>query len=256
MKIDLHDFNLRIRTLQLVNHVLMIYGIIAVALGWITPWYLLAGFLTYLWFGTIGVCVGLHRYFSHRSFKTSKFWHVFLALSGTLTTVGSVIGWVGLHRYHHLNTDTDEDPHDPRRIGILRAWFYFWKPSKFTKKYIRTELQDPVLVFMHRHYFKIIFAYIALLAVINPWLVIWCYCLPACGAYHGISAVTVIGHMHGYKSQDVNDQSRNSWIACLLSCGEGWHNNHHARAGSHRQGFEWWELDPPAWVIENILIKK
>ena len=93
----------------------------------------------------------------------------------------------------------------------------------------------------------------AAIAVINPWLVVWCYCLPACGSYLAISAVTVIGHMHGYKTFDVNDNARNSWITSLLSLGEGWHNNHHARSFDHRNGYKWWELDPAAWVIEHII---
>ena len=103
------------------------------------------------------------------------------------------------------------------------------------------------------YYFKVIFAYIILLALINPWLVIWCYCLPACGSYLAISAVTVIGHVHGYTNHKIADTSKNSWITSVLSLGEGWHNNHHAVPGNYRQGEKWWELDPSAWIIKNII---
>lgn len=247
------SFNTRIRILQAVNHILAAFGIMMVINGDMPVTYLLIGLVGYVWFVLFGTTIGLHRYFSHRSFTTNKFWHIFLAISGTLSTVGTIIGWVGLHRYHHLHSDTDQDPHDPRRIGNLNAWFYFWKPSKFTKKFIRQELQDPVLQFLHRHYYKTIFAYIAILAVFDPWLIIWLYCLPACGSYLAISAVTVIGHRHGYVSKDNNDQARNSWLAGLLSMGEGWHNNHHAEPWNHRQGHQWWELDPSAWVIEKVI---
>jgi len=247
------DFNTQIRTLQLANHLIMFFGFYAVIIGTLSYWYLVAGIVAYVWFLVIGTTVGLHRYFSHRSFKAGRTWQYIMAWSGTICTVGTILGWAGLHRYHHLHTDTENDPHDPTRIGVFRAWFYFWKQSKFTKKFIRNELQDPMIVFMHRHYFKIIFSYILVLAIIDPWLIIWCYCLPANGAYLAISALTVIGHMHGYTNYKINDSSRNSWIANVLSLGEGWHNNHHAQPWNHRQGHKWWEIDLPAWVIENII---
>lgn len=249
------DFNFKIRLLQAVNHLALVVGFIAVALGVIGTDYLWIGLVSYLWFCMIGTTIGLHRYFSHRSFKTSRVWEYIMAWSGTICTVGTIIGWAGLHRYHHAHTDTLEDPHNPHEIGKFNAWVYNWKPSKFTKKFIRLELSDPMIVFMHRHYFKIIFSYILVLALINPWLVIWCYALPACGAYLAISAVTVIGHIHGYVNYEVNDSSKNSWITSLLSVGEGWHNNHHATPYNHRQGHKRWELDPAAWIIEKILMK-
>lgn len=246
-------FNSRIRMLHIVNHLAILVGFVSVFLGYINVDYLWIGLAAYIWFVLFGTTIGMHRYFSHRSFKTNRVWQYILGWSATIATVGPIVGWCGLHRYHHGNTDTDEDPHDPKRIGYWNAWNYNWKPSKFTRKSIKLELQDPMIVFFSRHYFKTIIAYVILLAIINPWLIIWCYCLPACGAYLAISAVTVIGHIHGYKTQEVGDQARNSWIAWLLSCGEGWHNNHHARGWDHRQGHAWWELDPSAWVIENII---
>ena len=250
---NLSDFNIKIRALQLINHLALAGGITALALGAIPMWYLWVGLAAYVWFVLIGTTIGLHRYFSHRTFKTTRAWEWVMAWSGTICTVGTVIGWVGLHRYHHAHTDTEEDPHDPRRIGILNAWFYNWKVSKFTKKFIRREIGDPMLALLHKHYFKTIGLWILVLALIDPWLIIWAYCLPACGSYLAISAVTVIGHMHGYVTHPVGDNARNSWITSLLSLGEGWHNNHHARAWDHRNGYQWWELDPSAWVIERVI---
>jgi stearoyl-CoA desaturase (delta-9 desaturase) len=249
------DFNFKIRVLQIVNHLAVIIGLVAVFLGYIGIQYLWLGLACYVWFVMIGTTIGLHRYFSHRSFKTNRVWEYIMGWSGTICTVGSIIGWAGLHRYHHAHTDTEEDPHNPHEIGIFNAWFYNWKPSKFTKKFIRLELSDPMIVFLHKNYFKTIFCYIIILAVINPWLVIFCYALPACGAYLAISAVTVIGHIHGYVTHTVADSSKNSWITSLLSLGEGWHNNHHAIPYNHRQGHKWWELDPSAWLIENVIAK-
>ena len=246
-------FNSRIRILHVVNHLAVLLGMAALISGYISTSYIWIGLITYIWFVLFGTTIGMHRYFSHRSFKTNRVWEYILGWSATIATVGPIVGWCGLHRYHHGHTDTEEDPHDPKRIGYWNAWNYNWRPSKFTRKSIKLELQDPMIVFFSRHYFKTIFVYISVLALIDPWLVIFAYCLPACGAYLAISAVTVIGHLHGYKTFDVGDQARNSWLAWVLSCGEGWHNNHHARSWDHRQGYAWWELDPSGWVIENII---
>jgi stearoyl-CoA desaturase (delta-9 desaturase) len=124
--------------------------------------------------------------------------------------------------------------------------------TNISKKFIRDVVSDPVILLTHRHYFKIIFTFVALLAVIDPLLVIFAYAIPATGCLNGVSAVTVISHIHGYRSYDVNDTSRNSWIASVLSLGEGWHNNHHAKPYQWCQGEQWWEIDPPSWIIRLI----
>jgi fatty-acid desaturase len=136
------EFNHKIRLLQLVNHLAMFVGIAAVVMGKASPWYVLAGGIAYVWFVLIGTNIGLHRYFSHRSFQASLAWQYVMAWSGTICSVGTIIGWAGLHRYHHRHTDTVDDPYDPQRIGLFRAWFYLWDTSKFTKKFIRKELGD------------------------------------------------------------------------------------------------------------------
>lgn len=250
----LSDFNKRIRALQIINHLAVIIGFYSLFTGFIGMEYLYIGIVFYILFVLFGTCIGLHRYFSHRTFKTNMFWHYFLGFFGTISTVGTILGWVGLHRYHHAHTDKENDPHSPHDIGYFNAWFYNWKPSKFTRNFIKLELRDPMIIFLHKHYFKTIFLYISLLAIIDPWLTIWAYALPACGSYLSISAVTVIGHVHGYTNHDTGDTSKNSWITSILSLGEGWHNNHHHNGGSYRQGEKWWELDPSAWIIRNILV--
>lgn len=245
-------FNNKIRNLQIFNHVMLLIGFGLIFAGVLSTNYLWIAFIAYLLVEMVGTNIGMHRYFSHRSFKTYRPLEYVLGFLATISTVGPIIGWCGLHRYHHGNTDTDLDPHAPSKIGIINAWTYNWKRSKFSRSYIKRELQDPMIVFFSRHYFKTIFAYIAVLAIIDPWLIIFAYCIPACGSYLAISAVTVIGHMHGYKNYKIDDRARNSWITCLLSCGEGWHNNHHAQPGNYNNGHKWWEFDPNRWLIEVI----
>ena len=247
------DFNTQIKTLQLINILLTAIGLgyLVTDFSWL---YFATGLVSFLVFGIVGANVGLHRYFSHRTFKTSRFFEYVLAITGTLTSLGSIISWVAIHRYHHLHADTELDPHSPRHIGWWRAYSYDWNRAQISKKFIRDLIGDPLITFCHKHYFKILFVYASMLALIDPWLIVFAYAVPATGCLNGVSAVTVVGHIHGYVTHPVNDTSRNSWIACIFSLGEGWHNNHHAHPYQWQQGEQWWEIDPPSWIIRLIRI--
>ena len=94
--------------------------------------------------------------------------------------------------------------------------------------------------------------YVAILFSVNPLLVIFAYAIPTVLVLHSTSAIIVIAHIHGYKNHNVDDESRNSWIASLITLGEGWHNNHHANSKAWNNQERWWELDPPAWIIRLI----
>jgi stearoyl-CoA desaturase (delta-9 desaturase) len=247
------NFNTQIKSLQLVNILLSIIGICYLVVDF-SIGYFSTFIISFLIFGVIGANAGYHRYFSHRTYKTSRPVEILLAVTGTLATLGSIISWVALHRYHHLHADTEKDPHSPRHIGWWKAYTYDWNRADISKKLIRDVVQDPLIVFLHRNYFKIIFLYVILLMLINPWLVIFAYAMPATGCLNGVAAVTVIGHIHGYTNHKINDSSKNSWIANIMSLGEGWHNNHHARPYQWKQGEKWWEIDPPAQFIK--LVKK
>jgi stearoyl-CoA desaturase (delta-9 desaturase) len=247
------NFNTQIKSLQLVNIFLSIIGICYLVIDF-NIGYFFTFISSFLIFGVIGANAGYHRYFSHRTYKTSRSVEILLAVTGTLATLGSIISWVALHRYHHLHADTDKDPHSPRHIGWWKAYTYDWNRADISKKLIRDVVQDPLIVFLHRNYFKIIFVYVILLMLINPWLVIFAYAMPATGCLNGVAAVTVIGHIHGYTNHKTNDTAKNSWIANIMSLGEGWHNNHHARPYNWKQGEQWWEIDLPAQFIK--LVKK
>jgi stearoyl-CoA desaturase (Delta-9 desaturase) len=64
-----------------------------------------------------GVTVGYHRCLTHRSFTARPFLRVALAVAGSMSFQGDVIGWVATHRRHHAFTDRPGDPHSPYRYG-------------------------------------------------------------------------------------------------------------------------------------------
>jgi stearoyl-CoA desaturase (delta-9 desaturase) len=150
--------------------------------------------------------------------------------------------------------DSEKDIHSPYQLGNWQAWFGFWNYPSLRPKLINDIRKDAFHKWMHRHYLWIIFIYCAILAAIDPMLVIFFYCIPACLCLHSSSAIIVIAHRHGYTTHKLrgNDQARNSWIANLITLGEGWHNNHHARPYAWSNWEQWWEWDVPSLIIRCI----
>jgi stearoyl-CoA desaturase (delta-9 desaturase) len=253
--------NLKVRGLQIINHILLLIG-----LGYVfmTGSYELLGIslIMYVITGMLGVNIGLHRLLSHRSFKTYPVIEKLLSLVSVVTTIGSPLAWVAVHRQHHRACETINDPHSPYVEGkfslvkAFKVWFGLWEIINISPRIVRDLRQSEFQRWIHKNYLELIIGYNVILALINPLLIIFAYAIPACLCLHSTSSIIVIAHKHGYRNHDLGrDQSRNSWIAHLMSLGEGWHNNHHAKAWAWNQSEKWWEFDPPSWVIRLIRIK-
>lgn len=241
-----------VRSLQVLNHIVSVLGLIFVFKSQEYRW-LLITLLTFWTIGVLGINIALHRLLSHRSFKTYKPVEYLICLISVITTVGSPLAWVAIHRQHHRSCETPMDPHSPYILGNFKAWFGFWKLKQLDIKLIKDLRKSDFQRFLHKQYLWIIFAYCFVLFLINPLLLIFAYALPASLCLHASSSIIVIAHRHGYKTYDLGiDESRNSWIASLITLGEGWHNNHHAKASAWQNGEKWWELDPTSWVIRLI----
>lgn len=240
-----------VRLLQILNHILLCIGV----------WYVaVTGQYDYLWLGVVvfwitgvlGINVCLHRYLSHKSFKTYKAIEVFLIIVSVLTTVGSPLAWVAVHRQHHRFSDEVGDPHSPHLLGKFRAWFGLWGDVKIDLNMVKDLRRDALHRAIHKNYVPIIAVYCILLALVNPWLVIFAYAIPACLSWHAANLVVVMGHMHGYRNYNTPDKSTNSWFASLLTWGDGWHNNHHANLSAWSNWVKWWEFDIATIIIRAI----
>src|SRR5213078_4525869 len=110
----LHETRDRIIT-ALVTVVPML-GLLAV--GWLAwaellHWSDLAVFgILYVLTG-LGITVGFHRLFTHRSFRTTPHVRAILAVLGSVAIEGPIISWVADHRKHHAFSDQPGDPHSP-----------------------------------------------------------------------------------------------------------------------------------------------
>lgn len=244
--------NQLVRSLQVFNHLLLLIGM-TYAITAQAYHYLLTALVFYWVTGVLGINIGMHRLLSHRSFRTWKPIEWFLSLVAVITTVGSPLAWTAIHRQHHRTCERPGDPHSPYLLGNWRAWFGFWNYVKLDLKLVRDMRQNSLQRWLHRNYFSIILVYCVLLAWLDPWLIVFVYAIPACLCLHSTSAIIVIAHRHGYRTHDLkHDQSRNSWIANIITLGEGWHNNHHARPHAWSNWERWWEWDIPAMIISMI----
>ena len=203
-----------------------------------------------------GVTAGYHRFFSHRSFKTSRagqFLFAFLAMSSTQK---SVLWWAALHRHHHRHSDTELDVHSP----VHRSFFYSHMGWIFDKKHETTQLDEvpdlakyPELMFLDRHQLvpAIVLGVACFLIDGLPGLLIGFF-LSTVFLYHGTFFINSLAHVHGNQRYVTGDDSRNNWWLALITLGEGWHNNHHAYQRSTRQGFRWYEIDITYYVLKAM----
>jgi fatty-acid desaturase len=254
------SLNTKVRLLQLVNYILAFFAVGYVSM---TSEYNLLIYSMISWFiiGHISTIITLHRLLTHRSFSTYKWLENILSLISVISTVGPTISWVALHRMHHQHSDTNFDPHTQYKddhysvIHSIKVFIgYDWVISNIPVKYVKDLMRDPVHKFIFNHYFKIIFSFIAMLFIIDPVLVLFVYALPATLTVITIGIVNTLGHGHGYRNHETKDKSTNSWIANLISLGEGLHNNHHAKPSKWYIGEKWYELDIMGCII--MFIKK
>lgn len=246
------NYVLKFRILHIINHFIAFSGITAVVYIGEAWWLLIGLFMTFI-MQAVGIDVALHRYYSHKSFKTTKLGEKILLWLSVPTSVGSPAMWCSVHRLHHVTSDTDKDPHDPQQ-GILKTWFMFWRQTTIPKRFVEPFLNTKELKFVHHNYFTLNYIILFSLMLIDWKVAVFFYALPAIGCVHGAAAIAVLPHLFGYRRYDVPDKSHNNVLASILSSGEGWHNNHHANPGKWKQGETWWELDPPAFFIKHFFM--
>jgi sn-1 stearoyl-lipid 9-desaturase len=221
------------------------------------------GLMLALWFicGTIGITLCYHRLLTHRSFQTPKIVEYLLTVIGTLNWQGGPVRWVGTHRLHHRDSDQAGDPHSPEHgftwshvLWTLHKDGPGFRPYEAAKDLLR----DPVTRGLDRFFYLPQFALCGLLYGVGhliggPWLglswLIWGTCVRTVVGYHATWFVNSASHTWGYRNFHTPDGSRNNWWVALLTCGEGWHNNHHAQQRSAAHGMRWFELDVTYVII-------
>ena len=207
-----------------------------------------------------------HRYFAHRTFKTSRVAQFVFAALGASAVQRGPIWWAAHHRNHHSHSDREKDAHSPARHGFWRAhmgWFLSHEGFAPDLRRVRDLTRYPELQWLDRYdivvpvlFAAAIFAVGALLESTAPelqtnrWqLLVWGFFISTIVCSHVTYMINSLAHVFGRQRYRTYDDSRNNWWLALLTLGEGWHNNHHYCPGSARQGFYWWEIDISYYLL-------
>lgn len=221
----------------------------------------------------LGITVGFHRLFTHRSFETNIVVKVIFAVLGSMAVQGPLLKWVATHRRHHQQSDTMEDPHSPYRRGpgirgLLRGawhahigWIIQPDPEDLSR-YVRDHRKNAVLRVTSVLFPVWVALGLAIPAVLGGLLtgtwtgvwtgLIWGGLVRIFLVHHVTWSINSACHMWGRQPYQSGDQSRNNWVFGYLAMGEGWHNTHHAFPTSARHGLRWWQLDMSYWVIRAL----
>lgn len=199
---------------------------------------------------------GFHRYFSHRSYRTSRAFQFTLAFLGGMSAQKGALWWAAHHRHHHKHSDTDEDIHS----ALLRGFYWShvgWILSEEYNKYDEDSIKDlkryPELIWLDRYHFVPPLVLLAFCAYFFGWVgVVWGFLISTVILYHTTFAINSLCHMFGRQRYETGEASKNSWWLAILTLGEGWHNNHHHYPHSTRQGFFWWEIDITYYILKVL----
>lgn len=211
------------------------------------------GILGYTAIFGLGITVTFHRLLAHRSYRLWKPLEYLFSLFANIGCTGSSVGWVFVHRAHHLHTDREGDPHSPVVYGPLGAMIGQYG-SGFDKFMVRDIINDPFHRFMHDYHHAIIIGYPILMALLGPQFFIFGWAVPVALNTIVSRGSNWIDHepRFGTKSFETTDEAHNVWWWSIPSFGEGWHNNHHAFPGSYSFGHGY-QYDPGKWFIRGLM---
>jgi stearoyl-CoA desaturase (delta-9 desaturase) len=212
----------------------------------------------------MSITLGYHRLFSHLSFKAK--WPVkFLTLVfGAAAFENSCISWASDHRHHHKHTDHDGDPYD-----ISRGFFYAhigWLLFKLDPMPIQdnvSDLERDKMVMWQDKWVHLIGLVVGLLIppaigyLVGGWDAAL-GCLLIAGflrivvVQHCTFFINSLCHTIGTRPYNSGNSARDSAIMAVFTCGEGYHNYHHAFQHDYRNGVKPWQFDPTKWMIWTL----
>lgn len=243
---------------------------IPLAWGWGMSWLDLGLMVGMYYIGCHGITIGFHRYFTHGAFKAKRPLRIALAVAGSLAVEGPVVRWVADHRKHHKYSDADGDPHSPWRYGetvpaLMKGlwwahigWMFDTERTP-QEKYAPDLMKDPAIRMISRQFLLFTLVSLAIPPLVGGLVTMtWTGAFTAffwgslirVGLLHHVTwSINSICHAVGDRPFKSRDRSGNVWWLAVLSCGESWHNLHHAEPTSARHGVLRGQLDSSARII-------
>lgn len=221
------------------------------------------------WIRMFAITGFYHRYFSHRTFKTSRFCQFLFGLLGCTATQKGPLWWAAHHRHHHRHSDDPDDVHSPHTHGLWwshMGWITSRKMFPTNYKAVPDLAKFPELVFVNRFDLlipvlfaaSIFFLGVGLnyfwpqLGTSGSQMLIWGFFISTVVLFHCTCTINSLAHLMGRRRYATKDESRNSLFLAIITMGEGWHNNHHHYPGAVRQGFFWWEIDMTYYILRGM----
>ncbi|MBL0042383.1 MAG: fatty acid desaturase [Xanthomonadales bacterium] len=248
-------------------HLAALIGVWFVGISWFAFWTAVVLYAVRM-FAITGF---YHRYFSHKTFKTSRPVQFLFAIVGAASVQRGPLWWAAHHRNHHRHSDTELDVHSP----VTRSFFVSHMGWFLTKAGFRTDraviadlMKFPELRLVDRFDVFVPIALATALFLLGGWLgehrpelgtsaaqlLIWGFFVSTVVLFHATVTINSFAHRFGSRRYKTRDDSRNNWLLALITFGEGWHNNHHHFPGSARNGFFWWEYDLTFYVLKLMSV--
>lgn len=216
----------------------------------------------------LGITMGAHRLWSHRSFEAHMIVQVVVFFLNCFANQGSVITWSRNHRLHHKYSDTKYDPHNINR-GFFYShvgWLLYKKPKSVKEKEKEIYLQDleknPLLYAQHRYdpYFNLFISFVLpgvytyfmygnywdgffILAALR-WVI----------TLHATWSINSFSHSFGYKPYNIDIKPTNNIFTSLVALGEGSHNYHHVFPSCYamNENFYIININPTKYIIDVL----
>jgi stearoyl-CoA desaturase (delta-9 desaturase) len=233
-------------------HAVALVGVWFVGFRWWYPLVAIAAYYVRMTF----VTAGYHRYFSHRAYKTSRWFQFVLAFMAEASAQKGALWWAAHHRDHHKYSDQPEDIHSPRQKGLWWAhlgWILSRKHDETKFERIKDFAQYPELRWLNKWHLvpPVIFA-VAMYLIGGLPILMWGFFVSTVLLWHGTFTINSLSHVFGSVRYKSDDDSKNNWLLALITGGEGWHNNHHYYQSTANQGFFWWEIDTSYYTLKAL----